>query len=163
MNRTISVQYGRVVGIEQVQLESEAASNAVLGGIIGALAAGRGNRLAGAAVGAVAGGAITAAAEGSNQAVAYTVRLANGSTVKVVTEQAHVAEGDCVSFEQGQHTNIRRVSKTMCGDEPHHPDVHEAHADDAARCHAAKEELLAAETRAEIDNAVRKVQALCDH
>lgn len=163
MNRTITVQYGRVLEVEEVQLESQAGSNAVLGGILGAVVAGRGNRLAGAAVGAVAGGALTAAAEGDNKAFSYTIELASGATVKVITEQGNVETGHCVSFEQGSHTNVRQVSDTMCDGGPVHPEVHEEHSDAAEACHAAKEELLAAETSEEIDAAIRKVKALCDH
>lgn len=163
MNRTITVRYGHVVDVEEVQLESRAIGNAVLGGIIGALVAGEGNRAEGAAIGAAIGGVGTAAAEGSNTAMAYTIELRDGSMTKVVTEQATVAAGDCVSFEEGEHTNVRRVSETMCDGGTVHPDVAEQHQDAADACHRAKEELLAAEGDEAIDAAVRKVKALCDH
>jgi outer membrane lipoprotein SlyB len=163
MNQTISVEYGRVVTSEQVQLESSAVSNAVLGGIIGALVAGKGNRAGGAAIGAAIGGVGTAAAEGSNTAFAYTIELSDGGTKKVVTEQSNVNDGDCVSFEEGQHTNVRRVSETLCDGGLVHPEVRTSHSQAADACHEAKEQLIAAEGEAAVDEAVRKVKALCDH
>jgi outer membrane lipoprotein SlyB len=163
MNRTITVRYGQIVSAEEVQLESQALSNAILGGIIGALVAGEGNRAEGAAIGAAVGGVGTAAAEGSNVAWAYTIELRDGSTTKVITEQATVTDGDCVSFEEGEHTNVRRVSDTLCDGGSVHPEVVATHEEVADACHRAKEELLAADGDAAIDAAVRKVKALCDH
>lgn len=56
-------------------------------------------------------------AEGKRKA--YEVKLNSGSIIKLVTESGDIAEGDCVSVEQGQSANIRRVSSVYCEDPDH--------------------------------------------
>src|SRR6516165_921691 len=62
-----TVQFGTVRQVEQVQLQSDAAAGALIGGTIGLVASPRGGSRAvrNSLVGAAAGGAVTAAAQGN--------------------------------------------------------------------------------------------------
>jgi len=171
LDSTIAINYGTVATVTPVQLESNATRNAAIGGLVGLLTQARGSgteRLAGAAIGAAVGGLGTKAVEGDNMANSFVIDLIGGSTVKVVTEQQNIAVGDCVSVETGRHTNLRRVSQTLCSSPGQlHPGIdsqishHEQAEADA--CHQAKEELLKATTEADINALTRKVQVICDH
>lgn len=165
---TISIQHGTVKDIEQVELKSEAAKGAIIGGTIGLLAVSgsTAEHVGGAIGGAVAGALITRAFEGSNKANAYTVRLNNGSEVKVITDDKYIEAGDCVAVETGKTTNIRRVSQVLCKpSKPHQAvdaELHEKHQEEAWECHEAKKQLLKAKTEDEIDALLRKVKVLCE-
>ena len=162
-NRVIAVAYGNVIGIEQINLESNAKSGAALGGLIGlASSGGRSNRTKAArtAVGAAAGGAAKRASEGSNQAYEYTVRLTSGQTVKMITDQTGMRLNDCVSVEQGARGNIRRVSGAHCEYEDSEPTAD--HIQEANACAQAKEGILAATTNEELDLATKRTRILCE-
>ena len=94
----------------------------------------------------------------------YTVETAGGA-IKVVTDQTEIHMGDCVMVEEtSQGANIRRADPVVCA-----PDATEAVADlqdefqeEAEECAAAKTELAAAKTDAELDRALMKVDILCN-
>lgn len=162
----IAVEHGRIVEVENVSGPSNAPAGAMLGGLVGLVASGHhpGEKLAGMIAGAFLGGALTAAAESRLPAWMYTVSLLDGRTVRVVTEQTDLRPGDCVAVETDRFTNLRRVSGALCDPAPPEPRddaLSRSVQEDAARCAAAKEELLRARGRDEVDVAVRKVRVLC--
>jgi len=160
----LAIEHGRITGVEPAQRPSSAPAGAVFGGILGLLLSGpsAGEKLAGMAVGATAGGVLTAASEGPTQGWVFTVQFPDGRLVRVMTEQADLRVGDCVAVETGRWVNLRRVSGAFCDAAPLPPDGWEQRArDDAARCQAAKDELVGAQGREQVDAAVRKVRVLC--
>lgn len=166
LNSQIQVQYGRVDEIEPVQVGSNAATNAILGGVVGALVS-RKHRLAGAAIGAAGAGAVTAVAEGDRSAFAYTVRLESGAVTKVIVDHGDVAVGQCVALEQGRSANLRVVSPGHCRPEyaavAAAPDVQARALEHASACDTAKEAVVAARDDAELELAAKKARVVCGH
>lgn len=165
-NTLISVAYGTVEHVQLVQMKPNYAEGSLIGGALGLLAA-SGYSSGSQALGAVAGAGLGAlvSKETAGTANQYTIMLVNGSTVSVVTDQQDIDPGDCVSVEQGDHTNIRRVSSAMCNTPPSHPAYPEMHASVqqlSSDCANAKQQLLAAKTEQETNIAYKKMQALCD-
>ena len=165
-NSLIAVSYGIVQNVQQVQMKPNYAEGSLIGGALGLLAASgysTGSQALGAAAGAGLGALISKETAGTaNQ---YTIRLASGNTVSVVTDQKEIDAGDCVSIEQGDHTNIRRVSSAMCNTpatHPAYPDMNTSVQQDSSDCAAAKQQLLKATTSEETDIGYKKMQALCD-
>lgn len=161
-----TIQFGVVRNAQQIQLQSNAATGALVGGTIG-LVASQGSRSAvrNSLMGAAAGGAVTAAAQGNRTGFSYTVELNNGSMTRIVSDQREIRPGDCVAIEQvGQTANIRRVPSGFCAREyaqavqAVRPDAEAA----AAHCEAAKEELVMAATPEAVDLASRKIDLLCN-
>ena len=163
---SVSIQYGKVVGIKQVQTQGEAASGALKGGTIGLIAgvnsSGKTRRrraAGGAAIGAAAG------ASKQSTGLQYTVETASGM-VAVVTDQTEIRKGDCVVVEEsGGKANIRRADPMTC--EPAAAELveemREEFVEEAVECLAAKDELLSAETDEQIDRAIRKISILCNN
>jgi outer membrane lipoprotein SlyB len=165
-----SINYGRITAVRQVELQNPdaQAAGALLGGIAG-VASGSGqsrsNRalrgIGGAAVGSRVGGAA-----GSSTGFEYTVLINGTNTIRIVTEQAGLRVGDCVSVERGQFNNIRLAADERCeaaAAAAAAAAAVPAQAEAAASaCIAAKEQLLAAETDEEFDRAERRVRLLCD-
>ena len=94
----------------------------------------------------------------------YTVNTGN-SAIQVVTDQTEIHMDDCVVVEEtSKGANIRRVSDDVCF--PQNQEVVEAleaeFQEEAAECSAAKAELAAAQTYAELDRAMTKVSILCN-
>ncbi|MCB1700524.1 MAG: hypothetical protein H6985_17020 [Pseudomonadales bacterium] len=165
-NSLISVAYGTVENVQQVQMKPSYAEGSLIGGALGLLASSHystGSQVLGAAAGAGLGALVSKETAGTaNQ---YTIMLVNGSTVSVVTDQKDIDAGDCVSVEQGDHTNIRRVSSAMCNTPPSHPAYPEMNASVqqiSADCATAKQQLLSATTEQQTSIAYKKMQALCD-
>ena len=162
-----TIQFGTVRNVEQVQLQSDAAAGALVGGTIGLLASPRGGSRAvrNSLVGAAAGGAVTAAAQGNRTGFSYTVELIDGSMTRIISDQREIRPGDCVAIEQvGQTANIRREPSAFCARENAQAvqavqTVTEAA---AARCEGAKEELVNATTPEAVDLASRKIDLLCN-
>ena len=45
----------------------------------------------------------------------YTVKMTDGSQVRLVSDQTQIHKGDCVAIEQsGDKANIRRVDNAQC-------------------------------------------------
>ena len=169
----LSVQYGVVQRVEEVQADTNTGGGAALGGLAGlAVAAGTGGsrnqQLAGAAGGALLGGLIANQRAANQQLKQHTVRLNNGTSVAVITDHHNIAVGDCVAVEQGRHANIRRVSSVMCNDladtrRPSYAPVHEANVNEAEECEQAKREVLNAQTEEAINLAHMRMRALCEN
>ncbi len=167
---TALIRVGEVVGQKRVDLKDDSVKKgALVGGAIG-LAAGSGksgkDRRKRAAIGAGVG-AIAGSAKKKPTGMKYSVRTADGTIVQIVTDQTQIRLGDCVSVEEsGGKANIRRISDTACQPESasimNDPAIQEEMQEEAAECVAAKEELLAAETDATVDRAMRKISILCD-
>jgi outer membrane lipoprotein SlyB len=159
-----TIQFGIVRNAQQVPLQSDAAAGALVGGTLG-LVAGSRRPARNALIGAAAGGAVTAAAQGNRTGFAYTVELNDGSMIRIVSNQREIRPGDCVAVEQvGQTSNIRREPAGFCARnyaqavQAVQPVTEAA----AARCEAAKEELVMAGTPEAIDLASRKIDLLCN-
>lgn len=165
------IDYGVVEKIENVKVDSNIGKGVVAGGMLGAATSGKHSsnhdKAKHAAEGAAAVAILTAIAEGKRKAHSYQVKLTSGSRVKIVSESKEITEGDCVSVEQGESANIRRVSPVYCEEPEHealnHPVVRAAAYEDAAQCHAAKEIAMHAKTEQEVDIAIKKVRIFCDN
>ncbi len=165
-NSLISVAYGTVQNVQQVAMKPNYTEGSLIGGALGLLASSHystGSQVLGAAAGAGLGALVSKETAGTaNQ---YTIQLVNGSTVSVVTDQSQIDTGDCVSVEQGDHTNIRRVSSAMCNtpaSHPAYPDMHSSVQKISSDCATAKQQMLNATTEQETNIAYKKMQALCD-
>lgn len=165
-NELISVQYGTVEAVQPVAMKPDYAAGSLIGGALGLLAASTGStgtQVAGAAGGAALGALISKETAGGGEQ--FTIRLVNGNTVSIVTENQDIRAGDCVSVEQGQHANIRRVSSVMCSTPASHPaysSMHNSTVQESNECNDAKRELLAATTAEATDIAYKKMRALCE-
>ena len=167
----IEIQYAIVTNVEMVKIKSDVGKKAAIGGIWGlAIGAFAGGDVGSAVAGAAAGSALTAIAtkidEGSSEAASYTLKRRDGSEIKVITEDKHLENGDCVAVETGSTTNLRHVSQEMCTPPLDHIVENELaaeHQEDAGVCHEAKMELLNAETDEDLTAATKKVRVLCQH
>ena len=150
----VSIQYGAVQNVATTTTDSKHAGGALMGGLIGAAIGGPRHRGLRVVAGAAAGAAVQGAATGGDRLYIYTVELNGGNgSVQVTTEQDDIREGDCVSVEQGEYANIRRVSTIHCQRQtasapPHHESV-------AKECDTAKQELASAETQDAVDIAAQ--------
>ena len=166
-NQVIDVQYGTIENIQQVQMDAAYGRDSIIGGALGLLAASSGStgtQVAGAAVGAGLGALVAKETAGTGQR--YTIQLASGGDIAIVTEQKDLVVGDCVSVEQGKHANLRRVSSAMCSTDSSHPAydaMHSSTKSEAAECHEIKQQLVNAKTGQETDIAYKKMRALCEH
>jgi type II secretory pathway pseudopilin PulG len=170
--QSMTVQTGLVVAAQAVNLQSRAtAGGAAVGGILGYAVTSSGQsssrRARNTILGAATGGVIANRAQGDLNGMEYTVRIANGTRIQVVTDQSGIKVGDCVNVEQaGSGTaNVRRVSSALCDAAASNSvdaDIRTGLTQAADMCLAAKERLLDAETDAEIQAAIRRVQILCD-
>jgi hypothetical protein len=166
VGQSTSIQFGTVRQVEQVQLQSDVPAGALIGGTIGLVASG-GSRTAprNAIVGAAVGAAATSAVQGNRTGTAYTVAMLDGSTIRIISDQSEIRVGDCVAIERvGQTNNIRRESSAYCapGNRQALAAVQQQTEAAAARCEAAKEELVNATTPEAVDTASRKVHLLCN-
>ncbi|MCB1874696.1 MAG: hypothetical protein KDH88_01835 [Chromatiales bacterium] len=117
VNQQIYVEYGEVLDVGRVQVESSYGTGAAIGGIGGALAAGGGGRntvalgLAGALIGALTENALTS----GESAESFTIRKNNGQTVKVITQNPDIFVGDCVSIDNlPREVVLGRVAPRFC-------------------------------------------------
>lgn len=157
-----TVTYGRITAVRQVNLENQGAQAAgtLVGGALG-VASGSGqsrsNRALRGIGGAAVGSRVAGAASGTT-GFEYTVLIGGTNTIRIVTEQAGLRVGDCVSVERGQFNNIRLAADERCN-------AAGATAADAQReadaCAAAKQQLLDAATDADFDRAERRMRLLC--
>jgi outer membrane lipoprotein SlyB len=154
--QSVMLQYGTVEGVKTVQADGKRAAGTAVGGLAGGLIA-KDHR----GLGMLAGGLIGGGIEKHHTAGTldqYTVRLMTGAIVVVNSDQNDLIVGDCVVVEQGQYTNVRRVSSINC-----HLDQKPVHHVEAANnCQLAKDELNKAKTNDDIEQAVIKVRTLCE-
>lgn len=167
--QSVSIQYGTVTGVRNVDLKSGAVpAGALVGGGLG-LASGSGKssgkKARNTIIGAAAGSAIASAAQGSTQGMMYQVDIGAGGTIQIVSDQREVRNGDCVAVERaGDTANIRRVSTGYC-DKANEAAVKAVATEaqkEAEECAAAKQQLIDATTTQAADLAGRKIALLCN-
>ena len=167
--QSVSIQYGKVTSVSDVDLKSNAVpAGAVVGGALG-LASGSGKSSSKKArntlVGAAAGGAVASASQGSQKGMMYQVQIGTSEIIQVVSDQREIRSGDCVAVEKsGDTANIRRVSASYCekGNDAAVKAVAAEANKDAEECAAAKQQLVDATTPQEADLAGRKLTLLCN-
>ena len=154
---SVSLQYGTISAVGEVQAAAKHTSGRLIGGIAGAAIADD-HRGLGALAGGLIGGGIEGHATSKKTLLQYTVALKNGGVVVIDTEQRDMVLGDCVVVEQGQYANIRRVGNINCqvDQKPAH------HVEAAGNCQLAKDELNKAKTQDAVEFAVTKVRTLCE-
>jgi hypothetical protein len=167
--QSISVQYGKVTGVREVDLNSGAVpKGALVGGALGLATAGgksSGKKARNAIVGATAGAAVAGGAQGSTKGMMYQVDVGAGGMVQVVSDQREIRTGDCVAVERaGDTANVRRVTSSYCekANEGAVRAVASEARKDAEECAAAKQQLVDAMTTQDADLAGRKVALLCN-
>ena len=164
-----TIRYGTVVGMQTVDLNNaDAAKGALVGGAFGVAltksSKSSSRRRRNAAIGAVVGAAAGAANRQTGRR--YSVRTNDGTVLQIVTEQMEIRVDDCVIVEEaGGRANIRRTALSACDVASqsimNSPEIRAELQEEAAECTAAKEGLVIAETDAQMDFAVRKIQILC--
>ena len=166
--QSISITYGKVTASRDVQEQSNAAKGALVGGTIGYAASNRkssSQKRKGAAMGATTGALAANKAQGDRSAKEYTVQTHAGITV-IISDQTEIIVGDCVVVENpgSNQANIRRVTQTYCESESAEivSELAEEMMEEAEECLAAKKQLAAAESEAEFDRTIRKVEILCN-
>jgi hypothetical protein len=167
--QSVSIQYGKVTGVREVDLKSGAVpAGALVGGALGLASAGgksSSKKARNAIIGAGAGSAIAGASQGSQKGMMYQVEVGTGSMIQVVSDQREVRTGDCVAVEKsGDTANIRRVSSSYCekGNDAAVKAVDGEARKDAEECAAAKQQLVDAATPQAADLAGRKIALLCN-
>ena len=111
------------------------------------------------------GAAATSAAQGDRTGIAYTVAMLDGSTIRIISDQSEIRVGDCVAIERiGETNNIRREPAAYCARENQQAvaALQQQTEAAAARCEAAKEEMVNAGYPEAVDTASRKVSLLCN-
>lgn len=157
-----TVTYGRITAVSQgsAPADNAQAGGAVVGGALG-LVSGSGQSASNRAlrtVGGAAAGRRIGSMASSRPTFEYTVLLDGRSTIRIVTDEAGMRVGDCVSVERGNFNNLRLVDDARC-DRPAKPTA--AAVKEANACQQAKEALLRADTDADFDRAERRVRLLC--
>jgi hypothetical protein len=167
--QSATVRVGKVVSTERVNLQSDAAKTAVLGGVIGYHATSnsksKSRKRKNAAIGAAALGGATRLGEGDLTGTLYTVQMLDGSQMRVISDQNQVVPGDCVTVEQVRdNANIRRADPVLCEPETRQVmgDLQPELQEEAEECYAAKQELLNAESDDQASLASRKISILCN-
>jgi outer membrane lipoprotein SlyB len=158
-----TVSYGRITAVRQVDIQNQGAQAAgtIVGGALG-VASGSGQSRSNRALRGVGGAAVgsrLAGAAGSSTGFEYTV-LIGQNTIRMVTEQAGLRVGDCVSVERGTFNNIRLADDARCAAAANAAVPASARAE-ADACAAAKDQLLNAATDADFDRAERRMRLLC--
>jgi hypothetical protein len=167
--QNVTIQYGKVTGVSDVDLSSGAVPAGVLvGGALGiASASGKssGKKARNAIVGAAATGAVAGAAQGSQKGALYKIDAGPGGVIQVVSDQREIRQGDCVAVEKsGDTANVRRVSADYC-DKANDAAVKAVAGEsrkEAEECAAAKQQLVDSATPQEADLAGRKMALLCN-
>jgi outer membrane lipoprotein SlyB len=164
VNAQTTVTYGRITAVRQVDIQNQGANAAgtIVGGALG-VASGSGQSRSNRALRGVGGAAVgsrLASAAGSSTGFEYTVLIGGTNTIRMVTEQAGLRVGDCVSVERGALNNIRLADDARCNAPANTPVPASATAE-ANACAAAKDQLLNAATDADFDRAERRMRLLC--
>lgn len=168
--QSMTVQTGVVVAARSVDLQSEAGRGALVGGVAGyaltSSSRSSSRRARNTVLGAAVGGRQASRAQGSRDGMQYTVEIAPGNQVTIVTEQTQVRIGDCVTVEQsGSSANIRRVADSLCEAAANNEideEIQSYMVAEADRCQEAKDRLMDAETDEAFDIAMRRVEFLCN-
>jgi hypothetical protein len=167
--QSVTIQYGKVTGVRDVDLSSGAVPAGVLvgGGLGIASASGKSSakKARNAIVGAAATGAVAAAAQGNQKGALYQIDAGPAGVIQVVSDQREIRSGDCVAVEKsGDTANVRRVSEGYCekANEAAVKAVAGEARKEAEECAAAKQQLVDATTQQEADLAGRKMSLLCN-
>jgi hypothetical protein len=163
------ISTGIVEHVQQVKLQSEAGTGALVGGGLGLLSASgksTSKKARNSIIGAAAGAGVASAAQGSRDGMAYTVRTSEGSSIRVVTDQTEIRAGDCVAVEEsGSTANIRRLPAVTC--DPKSAQARQqlqgTFQKEASECSNAKQTLVDATTAEQVDLARRKMEILCSN
>jgi outer membrane lipoprotein SlyB len=163
-NAQTTVTYGRITAVRQVDIQNQGAraTGTLVGGALG-VASGSGQSASNRALRGVGGAAVgsrLAGAAGSSTGFEYTVLIGGTNTIRMVTEQAGLRVGDCVSVERGSLNNIRLAPDARCEAAANAP-VPASDTAEANACVAAKDQLLNAATDADFDRAERRMRLLC--
>ena len=162
------ISVGIVERAESLQLESQAGRGALVGGALGwglARNQSSGRQAAAALGGAALGGGSANRRQGDRSARQYTIRVADGKVIQVVTDQTEIRIGDCVLVEETSNSaNVRRKDPAMCqpATEQVMAQVEDDLQQDASRCDGAKERLFAATTTEEVEVARQVMEILCN-
>jgi hypothetical protein len=165
--QSAKIYHGVVVKSERVDLsDDKTTKGAKVGGTVGLISGGSSGykRRRNAAIGAASGAVLGAAGSTQQMGMMYTVETAGGA-VKIVTDQTEIHMGDCVMVEEtSQGANIRRADPAVCMPESKDAvaGLEDEFQEEAAECAAAKQELAAAKTDAEVDRALMKIDILCN-
>jgi outer membrane lipoprotein SlyB len=164
VNAQTTVSHGRITAVRQVNIQNQGANAAgtIVGGALG-VASGSGQSASNRALRGVGGAAVgsrLAGAAGSSTGFEYTVLIGGTNTIRMVTEQAGLRVGDCVSVERGSFNNIRLADDARCNTPANAPATAADRAE-ADACLAAKDQLLNAATDADFDRAERRMRLLC--
>lgn len=167
--QSAKISVGTVTATEYVDLRSTAGRSAIVGGVVGYHATSSSKsssrKWRNAAIGSAAMAGAKRAGEGDLSGVMYTVALADGSQIQIISDQTQIVSGDCVTVEQvGDNANIRRADPALCEPETQAimPDLQDELVEEAEECYAAKQELLAADSDEAAELATRKVRVLCN-
>jgi hypothetical protein len=167
--QSVTVQYGKVASVRDVDLNSGAVpAGALVGGTLGIMSgSGKSSskKARNAIVGAAAGSAIAGAGQGSQKGALYQIDVGAGGVVQVVSDQREIRTGDCVAVEKaGDTANVRRVSESYCqkSNEAAVKAVADVSRKEAEECASVKQQLVDAATPQEADLATRKVALLCN-
>lgn len=162
--REMSIRYAEIVSVDRVPAPSAAPVGAIVGGITGLIlsqGSNRDRRLLSTAAGAAIGGLGTAAFEGDRRSYRYRVRYNNDTETDYITENGFLSAGDCVAIENRNYANIRRVSNALCEVGARPQEIQTKSLLEANQCHEAKDQLLAATSTSQVEQATRKVRILC--
>ena len=156
------ISYGRITAVRQVNIDDPGAQAAgtLVGGALGAMSGSSGRSRSNRALRGIAGatvGSSVAGAASRTTGFEYTVLVGN-QTIRMVTEQAGLRVGDCVSVEQGALNNIRLAEDARCAAGASVP---AAAQQEANACAAAKQQLIDAGRDEEFDRAERRMRLLC--
>ncbi len=169
----IAIHYGRVSDEAPVNVKNHTGEGALIGGMLGVMTSGIyntgkkvGNIGFGAATGAATGAAVEAIGEWRMKGIRFTIESVEGETLHIITDQTGVQIGNCVAIEVvDKHANLRRVSDVYCEvvpDVEDNPHLKSRAKQSASECLEAKKALLGAKEGEELEQAKRRVQALCD-
>jgi hypothetical protein len=167
--QSVSVQYGKVTGVSNVDLTSNAVpSGALVGGTLGLLSGSgksSGKKARNTILGAAAGASIAGASRGNTKGMLYDVDVGSQGKIQVVSDQREIRIGDCVAVEKaGDTANVRRVTESYC--ERANAEAIKAVAanatTEAQECLEAKQQLVDATTPAAADLAGKKIALLCN-
>jgi hypothetical protein len=167
--QSVTVQYGKVASVRDVDLNSGAVpAGALVGGTLGIMSgSGKSSskKARNAIVGAAAGSAIAGAGQGSQKGALYQIDVGAGGVVQVVSDQREIRTGDCVAVEKaGDTANVRRVSESYCqkGNEKAVSAVADVSQKEAEECASVKQQLVDSATPQDADLATRKIALLCN-
>jgi outer membrane lipoprotein SlyB len=159
------INVGTVQQAKPITLQSTGGGKgAVVGGALGyASGSSKKRSRRNAIIGGAAGAAV--ASSGASQGMQYTVKVNDGSSIVVISDQTEIQLGDCVTVEQvGNAANIRRQDPVACeaAGKAAVAAIQEELVEDANECAAVKQQIVDAKTKDKIEMATAKAKILCN-